>query len=58
MAARQPKPDARFPGYPPRAVPTYSGTALTPEELAEFMASLGEDEIAAEAANSTDYDPE
>jgi hypothetical protein len=45
-------------GYPPRAVPTYSGTALTPEELAEFMASLGEDEIAAEAANSTDYDPE
>ena len=41
-----------------RAVPTYSGTALTPEELAEFMASLEEDEIAAEAANSTDYDPE
>jgi hypothetical protein len=31
---------------------------ITPEELAEFMASLEEDEIAAEAANSTDYDPE
>jgi hypothetical protein len=40
------------------AVPTYSGAAVTPEELAEFMASLEEDEIAAEAANSTDYDPE
>jgi hypothetical protein len=34
------------------------GSALTPEELAEFLDSLREDEIAAEAANSTDYDPE
>jgi len=40
------------------AVPTYSSTALRPEELAKFMASLEEDEIAAETANSTDYDPE
>jgi len=40
-----------------RAVPTYSGTALTPEELAEFMASLEEDEIAAEAADGTDSTP-
>ncbi len=40
------------------AVPTYSGAALTPEEVAEFINSLGEDEIAAEAADGADCDPE
>jgi hypothetical protein len=31
---------------------------LTPEEAAEFLDSLREDEFAAEAANRTEYDPE
>jgi len=40
------------------AVPTYRGTALTPEELVEFIDSLEYDETAAAVADSTDYDPE
>jgi hypothetical protein len=40
------------------AVPTYSGTALTPEEFAEFMDSLRDDELLSPTADSTDYDPE
>jgi hypothetical protein len=38
--------------------PVNRDSALTPEELAEFLDSLREDEIASEAANSTNYDPE
>ena len=38
--------------------PVNRGSAHTPEELAELLDSLREDEIAAEAANSTNYDPE
>jgi hypothetical protein len=40
------------------AVPTYSGTALTPEELAEFIDSLEYDEAPAAATDCADYDPE
>ena len=40
------------------ALPTYSGTALSPEELAEFIDSLEYDEAAAAVADCTDYDPE
>ena len=40
------------------AVPTYSGTALTPEELAEFIDSLEYDETPAAVAECTDYDSE
>jgi hypothetical protein len=59
MLAWQPKPDARFPGHPARAPFQHTAVApLTPKEPAEFMASLEEDEIAAKAANSTDYAPE
>jgi hypothetical protein len=36
------------------AVPTYSGTALTPEEFAEFIDSLREDEIATATAVCND----
>ena len=40
------------------AVPTYSGTALTPEELAEFIDSLEYDPVPATATDYNDYDPE
>ena len=40
------------------AVPTYSSTALTPEELAEFIDSLEYDETPAAVADSADYDSE
>jgi hypothetical protein len=40
------------------AVPTYSGTALTPEELAEFIDSLEYDDTPAALADCADYDPE
>ena len=39
------------------AVPTYTVTALTPEELAEPIDSLKFDEAPAAAADCTDYDP-
>jgi hypothetical protein len=38
--------------------PTNSGHPLTPEELAEFMASLEEDEFLATPEGCADYDPE
>jgi hypothetical protein len=37
--------------------PANSGPALTPEEFAEFIDSLREDEIAAEAADGTESTP-
>jgi hypothetical protein len=40
------------------AVPTYSGTAITPEELAEFIDSLEYDETSPAVADCPDYDPE
>lgn len=40
------------------AVPTYSGTALSPEELAEFIDAIEYDDAPAAVANSTDYDPD
>jgi hypothetical protein len=40
------------------AVPTYSGTALTPEEFAEFIDSLEYDQAPAAATDCADYDPE
>jgi hypothetical protein len=40
------------------AVPTYSGTALTPEELAEFIDSLEYDLAPAAASDCNDYNPE
>ena len=40
------------------AIPTYSGTALSPEELAEFVDSLEYDEASAALADSADYEPE
>jgi hypothetical protein len=40
------------------AVLTYNGTALTPEELAEFIDSLEYDQTPAAVAECTDYDPE
>jgi hypothetical protein len=40
------------------AVPTYSGTALSPEELAEFIDSLEYDEAPATVADTVDCDPE
>ena len=40
------------------AVPTRSGTGLTPEELAEFLDSLEYDDAPAAVADCTDYDPE
>ncbi len=39
-------------------IPANSGRILTPEELAEFIDSLREDEIAAEVADGTDHDAE
>jgi len=39
------------------AVSTYSGIELTPEELAELIDSLREDELLSPAANSDDFDP-
>ena len=44
----------------PRAltIPTYSGTALSPEELAEFIDSLEYDEAPAAVADCREYDPE
>jgi hypothetical protein len=44
------------PGAP--TIPGNSGRTLTQEELAEFMASLEEDEVLAAATDCTDYDPE
>jgi len=41
----------------PRAVPTYSGTALTPEELAEFIDFLEYDDASADTTDCSDYDP-
>ena len=38
--------------------PANSGEALTPEDLAEFIDSLREDEIAATVADRADDDPE
>jgi hypothetical protein len=46
----------RTPAAP--TVPTYSGTALTREELAEFIDSLEDDEAPAAVADCADYDPE
>jgi len=40
------------------AVPTCSGTGLTPEELAEFLDSLEYDDAPAAVADCTDYGPE
>ena len=40
------------------AVPTYSGAALTPEELAEFIDSLEYDQAPAAATDCNNYDPE
>jgi hypothetical protein len=40
------------------AVPPYSGTALSPEELAEFIDSLEYDDTPAAVADCADYDPE
>jgi hypothetical protein len=40
------------------AVPTYGGTALTPEELAEFIDSLEYDEAPAAATDCANCDPE
>jgi hypothetical protein len=40
------------------AAPTYSGTALMPEELAEFIDSFEYDEAPAAATDCADYDPE
>jgi hypothetical protein len=40
------------------AVLTYNGTALTPEELAEFIDSLEYDEAPATVADTADCDPE
>jgi len=37
------------------AVPTYSGTGLTPEELAEFLDSLEYDDAPAAVADCTDF---
>ena len=39
------------------AVPTYSGAALTPEELAEFIDSLEYDDPPAAVADCADYAP-
>jgi hypothetical protein len=39
------------------AVPTYSGTALSPEELAEFIDSIREDEVLSPTAGCDDLDP-
>ena len=39
------------------AVPTYSGTALSPEELAEFIDSIREDEVLSPTADCDDLDP-
>ncbi len=57
MIAWQPKADV---SRTPRAlaVPTYGGTALTPEELAEFIDSLEYDEAPAAATDCADCDPE
>jgi len=44
------------PGAP--ANPTNRGSALTPDECAEFIDSIKEDEAPAHATNCTDYDPE
>ncbi len=54
-------PEARYavpkpPGAP--TIPANSGRTLTPEELAEFIDSLGYDEAPAAVADCTDYDPE
>ena len=38
--------------------PANRGSTLTPEELAEFMASLEEDEATAAVADCADYDSE
>jgi len=40
------------------AAPTYSGAALTPEELAESIDSLEYDEAPAPVADCTDCEPE
>ena len=40
------------------AIPTYSGTPLSSEELAEFIDSLEYDEAPAALADCADYDPE
>ncbi len=53
-------PEARYavpkpPGAP--TIPANSGRTLTPEELAEFIDSINEDEVAA-AEDCADYDPE
>ena len=39
------------------AVPTHSGTALSPEELAEFIDSIREDEVLSPTADCDDLDP-
>jgi hypothetical protein len=39
------------------AIPTYRGTALSPEELAEFIDSLREDELLSPTADCDDLDP-
>jgi hypothetical protein len=47
---------AKMPGAPTN--PANRGSTLTPEELAEFIDSLREDEIAAAVSGCTDGDPE
>jgi hypothetical protein len=44
------------PGAPTN--PANRGPALTPEEVAEFIDSLKEDEAPAHATECNDYDPE
>ena len=38
--------------------PANNGSALTPEELADFIDSIKEDEAPAEATDRNGYDPE
>ncbi len=45
-----------MPGAPTN--PANRGPTLTPEEVAEFIDSLKEDEAPADATDCTDYDPE
>jgi hypothetical protein len=38
--------------------PANTGPTVTPEDIAEFIDSIREDEIAAERTDCADYDPE
>jgi hypothetical protein len=55
--ARKPRYQApETPGAPANSA--NKGSTLTPEERAEFMASLEEDDVLAASMNCADHDPE